>query len=73
MEEPWQQLAKARWDFMRMRSKFGEKIAVTTYFRNDIRKWVEQSRTAAYYSLRIWVVNIRFLFALAGSMNRASE
>ena len=38
---------------------------------SDICKWVEQSWTAANYSLWICDVNVCIAFAFAGSMNRA--
>ena len=53
--------------WMRMRSEFD----VTPSFCSDIRKGVEQSSTAANFSLQICCVKIRFAFAFAGSMNRA--
>ena len=54
---------------MRMRCEFDVNLTSQPALRSDIRKWVEQSWTAANYLLRICDINIRFAFAR--SMNRA--
>ena len=54
-----------------MRSEFDVNLTSQPSFRSDIRKWVEQSWTAANFLLRICDVDIRIASASAGSMNRA--
>ena len=58
--------------FLRMRSKFDVNLTSHPPFAVIIREGVEQSSTAANRSLRICDVKIRFAFAFARSMNRAS-
>ena len=54
-----------------MRSEFDVNGTSQPSFSSDIRKWVEQSSTAAIFSLRSYDVDIRIAFAFAGSTNRA--
>ena len=44
---------------MRIQSEFDVNLTSQPSFYSDIRKWVEQSWTAANYPLRIFDVNIR--------------
>ena len=59
--------------FLPMRSEFYVNLTSQLSFRSDIHKWVERSWTTANIRCDFCDNNIRFAFAFAGSMNRASQ